>query len=238
MANPVERIREFHAGAKARTVLEFDRAHPALVEATHAYVFAAPLDPGSSDFPVSGAFLPLAHQIARVLARGTAAASLAPGDRYTAPAATGTWRIEDGSGREVASQLVSEGGATRLLSAPIERPGVYRVIRGGTLRSSFAVNPAVMKNLRFDVTKDLALIALVSYTPHVLVVRAALPAATLAELIALAKAQPGKMTFGSPKRGKESSSRPARGRLCKRLGCTTVLSTYNSSTTCWRHADR
>src|SRR5438034_6878011 len=51
----------------------------------------------------------------------------------------------------------------------------YTLLFGSS--SSFAVNPAVMKNLRFDVTKDLALIALVSYTPHVLVVRAALPAA-------------------------------------------------------------
>ena len=71
----------------------------------------------------------------------------------------------------------------------------YTLLFGSS--SSFAVNPAVMKNLRFDVAKDLALIALVSYTPHVLVVRAALPAATLAELIALAKAQPGKLTYAS-----------------------------------------
>src|SRR5205814_3938873 len=71
-----QRIRDFHAGPHARAVLEFDRAHPALIEAAHAYVFAAPLDAAASDFPVSGAFLPLAHQIARVLARGTAAASL------------------------------------------------------------------------------------------------------------------------------------------------------------------
>jgi hypothetical protein len=122
-------------------VLEFDRAHPALVELTHAYVFAAPLDPAASDFPVSGAFLPLVHQVARVLARGTAAATLAPGDRYTAPATTGEWRIEDASGREVASEIAAQGGATRLVSAPLERPGIYRVMKGGTLRSTFAVNP-------------------------------------------------------------------------------------------------
>ena len=46
------------------------------------------------------------------------------------------------------------------------------------------------------------------------------------------------MQFGSPKRGKESGSRSPRGRLCDRAGCTTVLSTYNSSSSCWLHAER
>ena len=134
-------IRAFRSAAGARSVLEFDRDHPALIELPHAFVFAAPLDPGTSDFPVSGAFLPLVHQVARVLARGTAASSLAPGDRYTAPASTGSWRIEDAAGRELASQIATEGGATRLVSAPVERPGIYRVVKGGALRSTFAVNP-------------------------------------------------------------------------------------------------
>ena len=44
---------------------------------------------------------------------------------------------------------------------------------------------------------DLRLVGLVSYTPHVLVVRAALAANTLAELIALARTQPGKLTYAS-----------------------------------------
>src|SRR5262249_27460856 len=43
----------------------------------------------------------------------------------------------------------------------------------------------------------LRLVGLVSYTPHVLVVRAALAANTLAELIALAKAHPDKLTYAS-----------------------------------------
>src|SRR5437868_14320944 len=47
--------------------------------------------------------------------------------------------------------------------------------------SSFAVNPAVMKPLRFDVNKELRLVGLVSYTPHVLVVRSTLPANSFAD---------------------------------------------------------
>jgi tripartite-type tricarboxylate transporter receptor subunit TctC len=56
----------------------------------------------------------------------------------------------------------------------------------------------VKRNLRFDVQRDLKLVGLVSYTPHVLVVRASLAVNTLAELIALAKAQPGKLSYASP----------------------------------------
>jgi tripartite-type tricarboxylate transporter receptor subunit TctC len=74
-------------------------------------------------------------------------------------------------------------------------PDGYTLLFGSS--SSFAVNPAVMKNLRFDAQQDLRLIGLISYTPHVLVIRASLAAGTLAELIALAKAQPGKLSYAS-----------------------------------------
>jgi hypothetical protein len=132
-----ERIRVLQAGPGARELLEFDRARPALIEAGSTLVFAAGLDPQSSDFPMSGAFLPLLHQAVKVLGRGTAAGSLVPGDRYTAPASTGAWRIEDLSGREVPSELVTGTGSTRLRSAPLEQPGLYRVLQGGTLRTTF-----------------------------------------------------------------------------------------------------
>ncbi len=134
-------IRAFAAAPGARILLEFDPAHPALVEGPRTLLFAAGLDPQSSDFPVSGAFLPLLHQAVKVLGRGTAAASLVPGERYSAPAATGMWRIEDEEGHEVPSELVAGAGAARLRSAPLERPGLYRVIQGATVRSTFAVNP-------------------------------------------------------------------------------------------------
>ena len=83
-------------------------------------------------------------------------------------------------------------GTESVVRAP---PDGYTLLFGSS--SSFAVNPAVMKNLRFDVQKELRLVGLVSYTPHVLIVRAPLPANTLAELIAVAKAQPGKLTYAS-----------------------------------------
>ena len=134
-------VREFTPAPDARVLLAFDRAHPALIETPHTLVFAAPLDPGTSDFAVSGAFLPLLHQAVKVLGRGTAAPSLTPGERYSAPATTGAWRIVDESGREIPSRLEARSGSPRLVSDPIERTGLYRVTLDGRPRTSFAVNP-------------------------------------------------------------------------------------------------
>jgi hypothetical protein len=132
--------------AAARVLLEYDRQHPALLEAAHALVLTAVLEPAASDFAVSGAFLPLLHQCVKVLARGTAAGSLTPGERYSVPAGTGDWRIEDEQGHDVPSELVAAGGATRLTSAPLERTGLYRVLQGGRLRNTFAVNPPAQES--------------------------------------------------------------------------------------------
>ncbi len=115
-----QRVRAFTPAPGTRTLLEFDGAHPALVEGRDLLVFCASLGAEASDFPVSGAFLPLLHQAVKVLARGTASPSLVPGERYTAPASTGAWRIDGPGGAEVPSELTAAAGATRLVSDPLE----------------------------------------------------------------------------------------------------------------------
>jgi len=52
--------------------------------------------------------------------------------------------------------------------------------------------------------------------------------------MAISNRQPG-LVFGTPSHGNEGSARPSRGRVCGQLGCTTILSTYNSSDLCWLH---
>ncbi|NOT34327.1 MAG: VWA domain-containing protein, partial [Candidatus Eisenbacteria bacterium] len=135
-------IRGFTPAAAARPLLEFDRSHPALIEAPHALALVASFGAGASDLSTSGAFLPLLHQMVKVLGRGSAAPSLEPGERFTMPATTGPWRIEDADGRELPSELVTRDGATHLESERLERPGLYRVTQAGALRASFAVNPS------------------------------------------------------------------------------------------------
>ena len=135
-----QRVHQFRPHASARVLLGFDETHAALVEAPRVLVLATPLDPARSDFALSGAFLPLVHQAALVLARGTAAPSLAPGDVWSAPA-TAEWRVVDESGRDVPVRIESGGSAPRVVSAPLEHTGLYRAFAGGRLRASFAVNP-------------------------------------------------------------------------------------------------
>lgn len=60
-----------------------------------------------------------------------------------------------------------------------------------------AVVPIINKVTTFDPLKDFAAVTLIGSTPLVLVVSTSLPANTVRELIALAKARPGELNFGS-----------------------------------------
>ena len=64
-----------------------------------------------------------------------------------------------------------------------------------------AANPALMKKLNYDPTRDFAGISRIANTPALLVVRSGLPVKTLPELIALAKSQPGRLTYASGSAG-------------------------------------
>jgi tripartite-type tricarboxylate transporter receptor subunit TctC len=63
--------------------------------------------------------------------------------------------------------------------------------------SSYAINPSLYSNLPFDPQKDLAPVSLLAEAPFLLVVHPSVPARSVKDLIALAKAQPGRLTYGS-----------------------------------------
>src|SRR5947209_10777925 len=63
--------------------------------------------------------------------------------------------------------------------------------------STLSIAPFSFAKLPYDVKKDVALITLVVRVPEVLAVHPSLPVKTLPELIAYAKANPGKVNFGS-----------------------------------------
>jgi tripartite-type tricarboxylate transporter receptor subunit TctC len=65
---------------------------------------------------------------------------------------------------------------------------------------TFSVSQHLFSNLRHDPAAFVP-ITVIATTPNVLVVRPGLPASSVQELIALAKSQPGKLTYGSPGRG-------------------------------------
>lgn len=66
----------------------------------------------------------------------------------------------------------------------------------GLLGQSIVVNPSLYK-LDYDPAKDFAPISQVAVSPYILVVHNAVPARNIKELVALAKAQPGGLTFAS-----------------------------------------
>jgi tripartite-type tricarboxylate transporter receptor subunit TctC len=61
----------------------------------------------------------------------------------------------------------------------------------------FGANPSIYKKLPYDTVKDFSPIIFAGQTPNLLVVRPDLPAQTVAQLIALIKANPGKYSYGS-----------------------------------------
>ena len=63
--------------------------------------------------------------------------------------------------------------------------------------STYTMNPAVYPNLPFDSEKDLTGVTTLLWQPYVLSVHPALPVATVKELLALARAKPGAIDYGS-----------------------------------------
>ena len=63
--------------------------------------------------------------------------------------------------------------------------------------STIAILSSMYKNMRFDPVSDLSAVALAAVSPFMLVVNSGLPAKSVQELIALAKAQPGRITGAS-----------------------------------------
>jgi tripartite-type tricarboxylate transporter receptor subunit TctC len=66
---------------------------------------------------------------------------------------------------------------------------------------AMTINPSLLPNPAFDPQRDLAPIARLLVSPSILAVNNDVPAKTVAELIALARAQPGKLSFASPGTG-------------------------------------
>src|SRR5450830_1624169 len=76
------------------------------------------------------------------------------------------------------------------------KPDGYTVMMGGI--ATHSINGSVFPHLPFDMVKDFTPIVLVASTPNVLVVHPSVPAHNVSELVALAKAQPGQLSYGTP----------------------------------------
>jgi tripartite-type tricarboxylate transporter receptor subunit TctC len=115
----------------------------------------------------------------------------------------------DVMGRLVAQQLSSRLGQQVIIDnhpgagstlagrmAANAEPDGYTLLVGSA--GTLAIGPALYRNIGYNPEKSFAPIAMVSSVPYVLIAGPKVPAATLPQLIAYAKANPGKLNFGVP----------------------------------------
>jgi len=87
-------------------------------------------------------------------------------------------------------------GGERVARSP---PDGYTLYWGAN--GAMTINPSLQNNPTFEPMRDLAPVARLLVMPSILAVNVDVPAKTVAELIALAKVQPGKLTYASPGTG-------------------------------------
>ncbi|HEX2547702.1 MAG TPA: tripartite tricarboxylate transporter substrate binding protein [Ramlibacter sp.] len=92
------------------------------------------------------------------------------------------------------------GGGGVAMEAVARAPADGHTLLYGTIGTN-GVAPVLFKNLPVDPARDLQAVSLLALNPSVLIVSSALPIKSLPELIAYAKANPGKLTYASAGNG-------------------------------------
>src|SRR5258705_1852116 len=98
-------------------------------------------------------------------------------------------------GQMVIDNRAGAGGTIAAKAVASAEPDGYTLLYGSS--ATLGIAPALYRNADYDPVKSFAPIALVSQVPFVFGVAATVPASTLAELVAYAKANPGKLNFGA-----------------------------------------
>jgi len=96
----------------------------------------------------------------------------------------------------VVDNRAGAGGSLGTAAIAKASPDGYTIGMGTA--STLAINPATYKSLPFDVLTDLAPIGDIAAVPNIMSINPGVPANTMAEFVALAKAQPGRLTYASP----------------------------------------
>ena len=105
-------------------------------------------------------------------------------------------RLTEVTGRTVV--VDNRGGANGFIGVEMVAKAAAdgtTLVMGST--STHSINPLIYKSVPYDAVKDFAPVSLLGTRPYILVVHPSIPAASVRELIALAKANPGKLTYAS-----------------------------------------
>jgi tripartite-type tricarboxylate transporter receptor subunit TctC len=108
--------------------------------------------------------------------------------------------VADSMGATLGQQIVIEnrggaGGSIATRQVTRAAPDGYTLGLGGT--GTFAIDPTLYPNVGYDPRKDFAPVGLIATSALIVLVNPSLPAKTLPEFIALAKAEPGKINYAS-----------------------------------------
>jgi tripartite-type tricarboxylate transporter receptor subunit TctC len=118
-----------------------------------------------------------------------------PGGATDVVARAVTQKMTENIGQSmVVDNRTGASGAIAATMVAKSTPDGYNIL---IVSSSFSINPSLYKNLPFDPMKDFAPITLIAEAPFLLVVHPSMPVKTVADLIALAKAKPDTLAFGS-----------------------------------------
>ena len=90
---------------------------------------------------------------------------------------------------------IGAGGSIGTAAIAKAAPDGYTIGMGTA--STLAINPAAYKSLPFDVLNDLAPVGNIAAVPNIMAIHPAVKAANMAEFIAVARAQPGKLSYAS-----------------------------------------
>ena len=104
-------------------------------------------------------------------------------------------RVRGALGTVVIENKASGGGALGASEVARAQPDGYTLLFGNT--STQVLLPVLMSPPLYDPLKDFAAVYILCLSPTVIVVHPSVPARTLAELIAYAKANPGRLSYGS-----------------------------------------
>ncbi|OGA03721.1 MAG: hypothetical protein A2W68_14340 [Betaproteobacteria bacterium RIFCSPLOWO2_02_64_14] len=110
--------------------------------------------------------------------------------------AFGAWFSDKFGVPVIADNRPGAGTAIAHTLAAKAAPDGYTLVLGAG--SGLSTNPAFGTKLEYDPVKDFEPAGLAAYVPQLFVVHPAVPAKGMNELINLAKAQPGKINFGTP----------------------------------------
>ena len=123
----------------------------------------------------------------------------APGGATDIVARMFAQKLSESLGRSFVVENRPGGGGTAATLQVLKSPADgYSIL---AISGTYTITPAITKSLPYDALRDVAPISLVNQAPFLVVVHPALPVKTVRDLVALAKAQPGKLDYGSAGQG-------------------------------------